>query len=133
MTSRKIAVLVSAALFVFLFSFETMAQDKKAAPPAKKEAKANKGKGKKDKGEKKDAKKKDNAVKDGEEKVKKPKKVDVKKVHSEAVKFYKEGNYEEAVERFKEANKLIPNPVTLFNIARCYEKLYMLDMISLLQ
>lgn len=128
MTSRKIAVLVSAALFVFLFSFETMAQDKKAAPPAKKEAKANKGKGKKDKGEKKGAKKKDNAVKDGEEKVKKPKKVDVKKVHSEAVKFYKEGNYGEAVERFKEANELVPNPVTLFNIARCYEKLYMLDM-----
>ncbi|MFH1437102.1 MAG: PEGA domain-containing protein [Pseudomonadota bacterium] len=146
MTRRKIAALVSAAAFLFLFSFETMAKDKKAAAPSKKEAKADKGKGKKDDGKKKDAKKKDKAVKKdkkeestaaeegadkketGEEKDKKTKKGNVKKIHAEAVKFYKEGNFAQAVERFKEANEIVPNPVTLFNIARCYEKLDRLDL-----
>lgn len=118
MTSRRIAALVSAAIFLFLFSFETMAKDKKEALPSKKETKT-------DKGAKKDvAKKKEKAVK----KEKKPKKGNIKKVHGEAVKFYKAGQYEEAVERFKEANKLVPNPVTLFNIAKCYEKLDRMDM-----
>jgi len=48
---------------------------------------------------------------------------DVEKIHSEAVSLYKEGKYEDALKRFEEVYSMDPNPVTLFNIGRCYEKL----------
>jgi tetratricopeptide (TPR) repeat protein len=44
-------------------------------------------------------------------------------LHGQAVNFYKEGNYEEALKFFAMADELESNPVTAFNIARCYEKL----------
>lgn len=44
-------------------------------------------------------------------------------LHSKAVTFYKDGNYEEALKFFAMADEMEPNPVTAFNIARCYDKL----------
>jgi tetratricopeptide (TPR) repeat protein len=44
------------------------------------------------------------------------------KAHEEAVAAYKEGNFEKALELFLKAYETQPNPVTVFNIARCYEK-----------
>lgn len=48
---------------------------------------------------------------------------EAKEHHAKAVKFYKEGDYEQALEYFEKADELAPNPVTRFNIARCYDKL----------
>ena len=43
--------------------------------------------------------------------------------HANAIAAFKEGDYETALENFLKANEAEPNPVTIFNIARCYEKL----------
>ncbi len=56
----------------------------------------------------------------------KPAKKDKKKaeeLHAQAVSLYKDGNYEEALKFFAMADEMEPNPVTAFNIARCYDKL----------
>lgn len=44
-------------------------------------------------------------------------------LHAQAVSLYKDGNYEEALKFFAMADEMEPNPVTAFNIARCYDKL----------
>src|SRR5262245_53584141 len=36
---------------------------------------------------------------------------------------YEDGRYREAVERFKEADRLAPSPLLSFNIAKVYEKM----------
>jgi tetratricopeptide (TPR) repeat protein len=49
--------------------------------------------------------------------------VDVEEYHANAIAAFKEGDYETALENFLKANEAEPNPVTIFNIARCYDKL----------
>lgn len=49
--------------------------------------------------------------------------VDVKEFHEAAIAAFKDGDYESALENFLKVNAAEPNPVTVFNIARCYEKL----------
>ena len=41
----------------------------------------------------------------------------------ESERLYKEGKYEESIERLKEAIELYPHPVLFYNIGKCYEKL----------
>lgn len=59
------------------------------------------------------------------EKQKKPSKqlAQQQKLNSEAIALYKEGKYKEALQKFNQAYQLKPNPVTLYNIARCYHNL----------
>jgi tetratricopeptide (TPR) repeat protein len=72
--------------------------------------------------QKKDKDKSSKEAKGGKKKSKKDKKK-AEELHGQAVSFYKEGNYEEALKFFAMADELEPNPVTAFNIARCYDKL----------
>ncbi len=38
-------------------------------------------------------------------------------------KFYKQGEYPDAIAKFEEANVIRPHPVIIFNIAKCYEQM----------
>ena len=141
-TNRFFLLFISFFLVFSLTGFSAYAQGKKAG--------GKKGKGaktvKKDKKNKKDKKgkqtkkgkqpKKDKQPKKGKKAAEgegnmgeKKEKVGAKdqeiaeEYHHQAIKFYKEGKYEEAIERFLKAHELSPNPVSLFNIARAYEKM----------
>jgi tetratricopeptide (TPR) repeat protein len=96
---------------------------KKEEKAAKKEEKAAK---KEEKAEKKEEKAEKKEEKEAKKETKKAAKDDKKKaeeLHGKAVELYKEGNYEEALKYFSMAHELAQNPVTLFNMGRCYEKL----------
>jgi tetratricopeptide (TPR) repeat protein len=49
--------------------------------------------------------------------------VDVETYHANAIAAFKDGDYETALENFLKVNEAEPNPVTVFNIARCYDRL----------
>lgn len=100
---RVLGILALSA--VFLTGAAVDAQEKEKKP-----AKAEKKKGKKSK---KKSKKKSAKAEKGK----------AKELHGQAVSLYKDGNYEEALKFFELADEISPNPVTLFNMGRCYEKL----------
>lgn len=43
--------------------------------------------------------------------------------NNQAVKLFKQGKYQEALNLFKQVDEIAPNPITKFNIGRCYDKL----------
>ena len=142
-SSNRLFILFVALFFMFsLVDFSAFAQGKKpgakkdkGAKSAKKDKSAEKVKSdKKDKKAKKDKKPKkgkkaaqgeDAADAAGEEEkdVSEKDQEIAEEYHHQAIKFYKEGQYKEAIERFLKAHELSPNPVSLFNIARAYQKM----------
>jgi flagellar motor protein MotB len=92
-------------------------KDEKSAKKEKKEEKKEK------KEEKKAAKEEGKETKKEAKKSAKEDKKKAEEMHGKAVELYKDGNYEEALKYFSMAYELAQNPVTLFNMGRCYEKL----------
>lgn len=89
----------------------------------KEEKKEKKEEAKAEKEEEKEAKKEEKETKKEAKKSAKEEKKKAEELHGKAVELYKEGNYEEALKYFSMAHEIVQNPVTLFNMGRCYEKL----------
>jgi hypothetical protein len=101
-----LGLIVAAAFYLSSPECFSLAKEKKDKGDTQESEKPKKTKkAKKDKGEDKSDKKK------------------AEDLHSQAVEYYKNEKYEEALEYFKQADELSPNPVTMFNMGRCYEKL----------
>ena len=98
-------------------------KEKSASKEAKEGKKAKKGKKKADKEEAKEEAKEEKKEKKEEKKEAKSTEDQAEELHSQAVEYYKTEKYEEALEYFKKADALVPNPVTMFNMGRCYDKL----------
>ncbi len=52
----------------------------------------------------------------------------VEKLYAEGASYFKEGHYQMALDKFKEAYRLFQEPNLLYNIARCYEALGKVDL-----